>query len=222
MAPKSSSYRTSATPITMFAHLLFLAIIILLLVWLLHFREGLSFTSHNKLKLFNLHPFFMVIGFILISGEAIMAYKTVRGERRRHKATHMILHLIALASAIVGLYAVFKFHHDLHIPDLYSLHSWFGISAVSLFFLQWIFGFFTYWWPARSSTRRADFAPWHVLLGLVIFSMAILTAITGLIEKFTFLGLRKNQEALIINFTALLLFLFGACVAITVLLPRSY
>lgn len=53
MAPKSRSYQTSAMPITMFAQLIFVAVIVLLLVWLLHFREGLSFTSDNKQKLFN-------------------------------------------------------------------------------------------------------------------------------------------------------------------------
>lgn len=48
------SYRTAGVPVstllTFFAHLLFIAITTLLLVWLLQFRDGLSFTST---KLFN-------------------------------------------------------------------------------------------------------------------------------------------------------------------------
>ncbi|XP_027098726.1 probable ascorbate-specific transmembrane electron transporter 2 [Coffea arabica] len=222
MALKSSSYQTSATPISLFAHLVFIAIFVLVLVWLLKFREGLSFTSDNKPKLFNLHPLFMVIGFVLISGQAIMTYKTFPATRKRQKLIHMTLNFIALLAAIVGLYAVFQYHHDLGIPHVYTLHSWFGISTASLFFLQWLFGFFTFWVRARDSTTRGNLAPWHVLLGMVIFSMAILSAVTGLIEKFTFMSLRRGQEALIVNFTGLLIFLFGVSVGCTVLLPRSY
>lgn len=222
MAPKSSSYQTSATPITLFAHLVFVAVFALVLVWLLKFRDGLSFTSNNKQKLFNLHPFFMVLGFVLISGQAIMAYKTIPATKRTQKLIHMTLNFIALLAAIVGLYAVFQFHHDLGIPDVYTLHSWFGITTVSLFFLQWLFALFTFGLRTRDSTTRANFAPWHVLFGMVIFFMAILSAVTGLVEKFIFTDLRRGQEALIVNFTGLLIFLFGISVGLTVLLPRSY
>ncbi|KAL3502114.1 hypothetical protein ACH5RR_036563 [Cinchona calisaya] len=222
MAPKRRSYQASATPITVFAHLLFIAVTILVLVWLIKFREGLSFTSDNKLKLFNLHPMFMIIGFVLISGQAIMAYKTIPATRTRQKIVHMILNLIALLAGIVGLYAVFQFHHDLGIPDVYTLHSWFGITTISLFTLQWLFAFFTFWFPATYSARRVNFYPWHVLVGMVIFFMAILSAVTGLTEKFTFIGLKREQEALIVNFTGLLVFLFGVSVGFTVLLPTSY
>lgn len=53
--------------------------------------------------------------------------------------------------------------------------------------------------------------------------MAILTAETGLIEKFTFLKLTgDSQEALIINFTGLLLILFAISVGLSVLLPRKH
>ncbi|CDP22077.1 unnamed protein product, partial [Coffea canephora] len=61
-----------------------------------------------------------------------------------------------------------------------------------------------------------------VLLGMVIFFMARLSAVTGLIEKFIFTGLRRGQQALMVNFTGLLILLFGVSVGFTVLLPRSY
>lgn len=53
MALTSSSYQLSATPVTIFAHLLVIVVTILVLVWLLHFREGLAFKSVNKQKILN-------------------------------------------------------------------------------------------------------------------------------------------------------------------------
>lgn len=98
MAAKSnrSSYNLSWLPVTIFAHLLVIAVTILVLVWLLQFREGLAFKSDNKQKIFNVynflrnllftstscivlhfslgsvlqvHPLLMVIGFLLVLGE---------------------------------------------------------------------------------------------------------------------------------------------------------
>lgn len=68
--------------------------------------------------------------------EAIMSYKTVAAERETQKIVHLILHTIALASGIIGIYAVFKFHNELSIPNMYTLHSWIGMSTFCLFGLQ--------------------------------------------------------------------------------------
>lgn len=65
-------------------------------------------------------------------------------------------------------------------------------------------------------------APYHVFFGIVIFLMAIVSAETGLAERFIFLGLRRGQEALIMNFTGLLILLFGIAVSFAVILPRRY
>uniref|UniRef100_A0A5B7A339 Putative ascorbate-specific transmembrane electron transporter 1 n=1 Tax=Davidia involucrata TaxID=16924 RepID=A0A5B7A339_DAVIN len=138
MANKNrSSFQLSALPVTIFIHLLVIAVTTFVLVWLLHFREGLAFKSDIKQKIFNVHPLLMIIGFILIEGEAIMAYKTAPGMSRKvQKLFHLIMHLVALLAGIVGIYAVFKFHHELEIPDMYTLHSWLGMSTISLFGLQ--------------------------------------------------------------------------------------
>ncbi|PSR84890.1 Ascorbate-specific transmembrane electron transporter [Actinidia chinensis var. chinensis] len=220
MASKNgSSFRVSALPVTVFAHLVAIAVITLVLVWLLHFQGGLAFKSDIKTKIFNIHPLLMVIGFILIAGEAIMSYKTFPGPRNTQKFIHLILHFIALLAGIVGIYAVFKFHHELGIPDMYTLHSWIGMSTICLFAIQWIFGFFSFWWPGAETGTRTRLAPWHIFFGIVIFFMAILSAMTGLVEKFVFLSLQRSQEALIVNFTGLLILLFAIAVGLSVILP---
>ncbi|KAL2545683.1 Transmembrane ascorbate ferrireductase 1 [Forsythia ovata] len=206
---RSNNYGISAFLVSVFAHLLAIAVTILLLIWLLHFREGLAFKSDIKQKIFNVHPLLMILGFVLISGEAIMAYKTVPGRRKVQKILHLILHLIALVAGIVGIYAVIKFHNESGIPNIYTLHSWLGISTISLFGLQWLFSFFSLGYPGAKPTRRDRLVPWHALFGTVIFFMAILSAETGLVERFIFLKLHRNQEALVLNFTGLLILLFA-------------
>ncbi|KAK6931699.1 Cytochrome b561/ferric reductase transmembrane [Dillenia turbinata] len=222
MPPKSRAYQVSATPITIFAHLLFICITTLVLVWLLHFRGGFAFSSTNKAKIFNLHVFFMAIGFILFAGEAIMAYKSVPGDRKAQKLVHLVLHLIALACGIVGIIAVFKFHNELGYAHMYTLHSWLGMATICLFGFQLLLGFFSFFFPGAEKPVRARLAPWHVFMGITIFLIGIAAALTGISQKFIFLGLEREQEAYIVNFTGILILLFGITVALGVVLPRGY
>ena len=53
MAAKGSSFQITATPVTLFAHLLLIAVTTLVLVWLLHFQGGLAFKSGDNDKIFN-------------------------------------------------------------------------------------------------------------------------------------------------------------------------
>ncbi|KAK6242457.1 hypothetical protein QUC31_013852 [Theobroma cacao] len=224
MAPNSRSYQVSATPFTVFGHLLFIAVATLVLVWLLKFREGLAFESANKFKIFNLHPLLMVIGFILTVGEAIMAYKTIPGRRdvQVQRVVHLTLQTIALGSGILGIVSVFKFQDEAEIPDMFTLHSWLGMIAICLFGLQLLLGFFSFVFPGAESYSRAGYTPWHIFGGLVIFFLAIATAEMGLLLKFLRLGLFRSQEALIVNFIGLLLFLFAVAVGLSVVLTRGY
>ncbi|KAJ8574238.1 hypothetical protein K7X08_026043 [Anisodus acutangulus] len=213
-----SSYQViSPMAVTIFAHLLFIAITTLVLVWLLHFREGLAFSSTNKPKIFNIHQLLMVIGFLLIAGEAIMTYTTTPTSIKNHKLFHMILHLIALVAGVIGVYAVFKFHDESGISHMYTFHSWIGLSTIILFGLQWLLSFLTFLFPGARTSTRSKVAPWHALIGIIIFFMALLVALTGLVQKFIFLGLTRNQEGLIVNFIGLLILLFGISVGVTVL-----
>lgn len=82
--------------------------------------------------------------------------------------------------------------------------------------------FFSFVFPGSNTWSRTPYLPWHVFLGTVVFLVAVCTAETGIVEKFLILGLRRNREALIVNFTGLLLFLFAVSVGLTVLLPPSF
>ncbi|KAH9322090.1 hypothetical protein KI387_016729, partial [Taxus chinensis] len=134
-----------------------------------------------------IHPVLMFIGYIFLATEAILAYKVLPITKFYKKVVHLSLHLIALALGIVGIYAAFKYHNESGIVNLYSWHSWLGLGTISLFAIQWLVGFFSFFYPTAPDSIRSGILPWHVLFGLLIYLFAIATAELGFLEKLTFL-----------------------------------
>lgn len=88
-----------------------------------------------------------------------------------------------------------------------------------IFVLQWVFGFFTFMFPKASLPTRNKFLPWHLCGGRALLYMAICAALTGLLEKFTFLQLSPHQrESRLLNFTGLAILFFGIFVDLSVAL----
>ncbi|XP_047080687.1 probable ascorbate-specific transmembrane electron transporter 2 [Lolium rigidum] len=209
---------------TLAVHLLAAAATALVLLWCIGFRGGLAFRSSNKQQIFNVHPPLMLIGFIVIGGEAILAYRaplrsTVTRDAR--KKAHLALHTVALALASVGIYAVFKYHAEADIPNLYSLHAWLGIATFALYAAQWLAGFLAFFFPGAKPETRRSAVPWHAVLGLVVFALAVGTAQLGFLEKMTFLQAaplrlvaKYGAEALLVNFTAIVVLLLGVAVVL--------
>ncbi|OMO72537.1 Cytochrome b561, eukaryote [Corchorus olitorius] len=148
-----------------------------------------------------------------------MAYKTVQASHMVQKVVHMILQLMAFVLGVVGLCAVFKFHDMINAEDVYSLHSWIGIGTISLFALQWLGGLSSFMF-SKSEHTRASMLPWHICGGRALLYMSIATALTGLMEKATFLQFRHGREAHLVNFMGLSILLFGIFVDLSVALAR--
>ncbi|KAL9324864.1 hypothetical protein ACSQ67_005509 [Phaseolus vulgaris] len=203
------------------AHLFGIIAFVLLLIWLLHYREGIEYGSNNALRVFNVHPFLMYSGFIFPAGEAMLAFRSIPSERKTRKIVHMALHLVALVLGIIGLSAVFKFHDMRHYPNLFSLHSWIGIATFCLFGLQWVFGLVVFMLQAASVSTREKVLPWHKVCGRALLFMAVCAAETGLMEKSSFLsslGMLKphQRQSNLINFTGLAILFFGVFVNFSV------
>ncbi|TQD89591.1 hypothetical protein C1H46_024837 [Malus baccata] len=216
-------YKRSASRLTVGAHLFGILAIILMLVWLLHYRGGIDYESDNSDRVFNVHPFLMFFGFIFFAGEAMMAYKTVMSEHQGKKYMHALLHLIALCTGIFGICAAFRYHDMRQIDDMYTLHSWIGLGTFILYGLQWLVGAAAFLIPGGTPESRLRLIPWHMSMGRTILYLSICAALTGLMQKFTFLGLSKalgDRESHLINFTALAILLFGIFVDLSVALAR--
>ncbi|KAI4351758.1 hypothetical protein L6164_006080 [Bauhinia variegata] len=208
-----------AFPFTFVVHFLGIVGIVLVLVWNIHFRGGFAWESSNKSLIFNIHPVLMLIGMIIIGGEAIISYKSLPLTKQVKKLIHLLLHAVALVLGIIGIYAAFKYHNESGIANLYSFHSWLGIGVIVLYGIQWIYGFVIFFYPGGTPDIRRESLPWHVLFGLLVYVLAVGAAVLGFLEKLTFLessGLAKyGSEAFLVNFTAVLTILFGAFVVLS-------
>ncbi|KAH7686150.1 Ascorbate ferrireductase (transmembrane) protein [Dioscorea alata] len=213
-------------PIVLVIRLLGVAAAATVLTWALHFRGGMSLASENKDLIFNVHPVLMVIGFILLNGEGILAYKTIGGTKNFKKAVHLAVQFLAFFLGLIGIWAALKFHNDKGIDNFYSLHSWLGLACLFLFGVQWGAGFATFWYPGGSRNSRAFLLPWHVFLGIYIYILAVATAATGILEKATFLQSssiisRYSTEAFLLNSLGLLLVFLAGFVILAVVTPAS-
>lgn len=65
-----------------------------------------------------------------------MAYKSIPAKRKTRKGVHLVLHLMAFLSGILGIYVIFKYKNEAGAQNLQTLHSWLGITTVSLYGLQ--------------------------------------------------------------------------------------
>ncbi|CAA3026795.1 probable transmembrane ascorbate ferrireductase 2 [Olea europaea subsp. europaea] len=172
----------------------------------------------------SVHPVLMVIGLVLLNGEAMLAYKTVSGTKSYKKLVHLFLQFLAFLLGIVGLWAAWKFHVDKGIDNFYSLHSWLGLACLLLFGIQWAAGFVTFWYPGGSRHSKASLLPWHVFFGIYMYALAIATCTTGILEKATFLQTnqvisRYSTEALLVNSLGILIVVLGGFVILAVVSP---
>ncbi|XP_027589484.1 cytochrome b reductase 1 [Pipra filicauda] len=189
--------------------------VILSFVWVFHYREGLSWDG--SAGEFNWHPLLVVTGFVFIQGIAIIVYRlpwTWKCSKLLMKFIHAGLNTIAMILAIVAMVAAFEYHNAQNIPNMYSLHSWIGLTALIFYSLQLFFGFAVFLLPFAPVYLRALLMPIHVYSGLTIFATVIAAALMGITEKLLF-SLRdpayssSPPEATFVNCLGLLLVVFG-------------
>ncbi|XP_007446403.1 PREDICTED: cytochrome b reductase 1-like [Lipotes vexillifer] len=200
--------------------------VIFTLVWVLHYREGLGWDG-TALE-FNWHPVLVVTGFVFIQGIAIIVYRlpwTWKCSKLLMKSIHAGLNAVAAILAIISLVAVFDFHNARNIPNMYSLHSWVGLTAVILYILQLLLGFFVFLLPWAPLSLRALLMPIHVYSGLLVFGTVIATVLMGVTEKLIFA--LKNPaystfppEGVFTNTLGLLILVFGALIFWIVTRPQ--
>ncbi|XP_023731437.1 transmembrane ascorbate ferrireductase 2 [Lactuca sativa] len=175
--------------LSLLTHLLAISLASLVIYWLITFRNGFGLFNPSTDLMFNWHPLLMILGFIIFSAEAMIAYKAIRGTRQSLKRVHLTLHSIALVTGLCGVYAACKYHYQLQVPHLYTLHSWYGYSTIWLFCLQFMLGVDDFVYPGNESGIGRS----HGLAGLLIFWLAILSAGTGLMKKSDILHLYPGQ-----------------------------
>ncbi|KAL1317846.1 hypothetical protein HN51_070048 [Arachis hypogaea] len=203
------------------------AVGLLVLFWVLAFKSTFlpSSLSQQDFIYAVLHPLLMVIGFIILSGEAILVHRWLPGSMRLKKSVHLGLQSVALASGVFGIWTKFQ-GKDGIVANFYSLHSWMGLICISLFGTQWLLGFLNFWHRREAKIARIKILPWHVFLGLYTYALAVATAETGLLEKLTLIQTKRNNvskhsaESILVNSLGLFLAMLSGFVILAVVSPK--
>lgn len=147
-------------------------------------------TSDNYKYVFNWHPVMMVLGMLFCFVEAALSYRTWKHldsmcKMKMAKLIHLVWQTAAVICISVGLYAVFTAHNKNNKPNLYSLHSWIGISVVTLYFTQYVVGVYTFLTPKSVSpiSQRENYKPYHIYFGLFLLFGAGMAIETGIQDK---------------------------------------
>ncbi|XP_017795164.1 PREDICTED: cytochrome b561-like isoform X1 [Habropoda laboriosa] len=202
-------------PLTILMEIIGAILVILVAVWCGYYRGGFSWSSNPKLE-YNWHPLLMVIGFVFLYANGMLIYRTQRNARKRGlKLLHGGIMLFTVTLVVIALVAVFD-SHNLNtppIPNMYSLHSWVGLTSVILFCCQWLAGFVSFLYPGLHVSLRASYMPIHVYFGTAGFVGVIASCLIGLNEKAFFVlsndYSKLEGEAILINVIGFLLLLFG-------------
>merc|ERR1712243_197341 len=100
----------------------------------------------------------MVIGLVFLYGEATLLYRVLKNTNKLAvKIIHAAFHVLAFVCAVIGLVAVFNFHNVQGYPNLYSIHSWCGLTTVVMFGLQLCLGFTGFLWPKFPASMRSAY-----------------------------------------------------------------
>lgn len=109
-------------------------------------------------------------------------------KRRDAKSSHASMWTLNIVFGTIGILAVFKSHNDPisgYIANMYSLHSWVGITVLSLYTIQYLVGMFAF--SGLCSARRRTSNPIsmeiHKFAGSYIHILATTTILLGIQEK---------------------------------------
>nr|XP_056707968.1 lysosomal membrane ascorbate-dependent ferrireductase CYB561A3 [Euleptes europaea] len=195
--------------------------------WGRHWLGGFAWDGSSEM--FNWHPVLMVTGMLVLYGTAALVYRVPlswEGPKLPWKLLHATLTLAAFILVILGLVAVFEFHNRKKIPNMYSLHSWLGLTAVVLFSCQWLMGFSSFLLPWAPIWLRALYKPIHVFFGSSILSLVMAACISGINEKLFFRLTNATTpysklpaEAWFANILGMLILIYGLLVLWALALP---
>lgn len=199
--------------------------VILILVWSDQYMGGFAWS--NAGTRFNWHPVLMIVAFVFLYGNGALVYRLLRNEPKYQlKLIHGFINGAAFLLSAIGLWAVFSFHNEANIPNMYSMHSWLGLGTVILFGLNLTGGAIFFLLPIAPVNLRALVLPIHVFSGQVLLGLILTCIISGINEKafFRLTGDRAYgkmpSEAYVANFLGVAVTLFFLIVTYAVSKPE--
>lgn len=200
------------------AQILALAIVILVAIFTGDVLHG--FAWDGSMKQFNWHPLLMILGMIVINGDAILMFRLFpKLSKQTVKIIHLTLQGTVVILGAIAIAAVFGYHNARGYANVHMVHSWIGIAQYVMFSLQWLLGFIIFFFPKLSEDYRVPFLPVHRYMGVALFAMATVAVISGIQEELMFHQPPDNKftyEQLIGNFLGVAVVAFALVVGFLV------
>jgi cytochrome b-561 len=183
--------------------------IILVSVWA-SALGGVSWKEGESKLVFNWHPVMMITAYAIMNFGALVfrisgtsSYQAGVGmapERRgKAKVMHASLWTLSFVFGLVGIIAVFKSHNDSvsgYIANLYSLHSWVGMTVLTNYISQFLFGALVFGGVLKGSRlRNPVMMELHKFSGAYIHILAMAAILMGIQEKEGFVGCAYKVES---------------------------
>lgn len=185
--------------VSMFMSLLLSPVAIILVSMWASSLGGVSWKEGEAKRVFNWHPVMMVTAYAFMNAGALMfrvsgtsSYQSSLGsapkKRGIAKGAHASTWSLSFVFGIVGILAVFKSHNDNisgYIANLYSLHSWVGVTVLTVYTLQFLFGVLAFGGllSGRSRLRNPVMMELHKYTGTYIHILVTATILLGIQEK---------------------------------------
>lgn len=164
---------------------------------------GLSWEKGQAKLLFNWHPLLMILAFCFMTVASLsFRYRDFNLSRRTSKLLHGVGWAVGAGCMVVGLMAVFFSHNDRNsgfIANMYSLHSWVGMTVCSMYAMQFLVGVGAFVLPDRafgiSEISKSKIAQVHSFFGPMLYLSVMLTILLGIQEKEGFVGCGYKVDA---------------------------
>jgi cytochrome b-561 len=137
------------------------------------------------------------MGMIFFFVNAAMTYRVLPFGHDINKVLHICFHTAAVVCVSFGLYAVFRSNNkypydtytddgtkkDVYYSNLYSSHSFVGISAIVLFYQNYILGLVIFF--IGSPELKRNYLSNHIKLGMLAMITALAAVEAGVMELAT-------------------------------------
>lgn len=151
------------------------------------FLGGLNFGEY----IFNWHPVMMTTGLCASALTALLSYRMIPLPKSSTKMIHGLMHTIAVICIVIGVTCVFVSNNypshnteDSYYANLYSLHSFIGLTAILFYGINFVSGLYYFSTPLSIVPvyDRKMFLPYHTFIGIIAFMCASWALQSGIME----------------------------------------
>lgn len=132
-----------------------------------------------------LHAVLMLLGMCFCYTQAIVSFRVLHSlGHGLTKFLHFLWHSCTVGLMIAALTFIIKWHNEMKLGHLTSMHSWLGLMLVFIYFQNWVLGIVSFGGVISLSEEfKRKYLPSHRFLGIVGVLLAAVVMETGIAQK---------------------------------------